>query len=298
MTVLPTTDRAAAPPPRHHAEPAIEQRTLLQHDLQVVQFVMEGACSGTSTPQQCALLAHDLPSGARYRLIEQLCATLQQLTSEQEGADTPGLSGRDLLAAALERDASLAQAQATMRAQQKELAQLRADNLTMHAQLIEREAQLAWPSVSKASRCALAAKHLPQLQMAALQVSPPLATTAKSISPWARSSSSTGRLPSHRPSTTGQQQQQQQPQQKQKPQRRSYNTASQAGLRMWTPPATPGISGAEFHQRGAAAAGLGECEPAAWMPPPPFNLDHHRPGSRCESSRGDSRPISRGLYSR
>ena len=139
MTVLPTTDRATAPPPRRHAEPAIEQRMLQEHDLQVVQLVMEGACSATSlTPQQCALLAHDLPNGARYRLIEQLCATLQQLTSEQEGSDTPGLSGRDLLAAALERDASLIKAQATMRAQQKELAQLRADNLTMHAQLIER----------------------------------------------------------------------------------------------------------------------------------------------------------------
>lgn len=299
MTVLPTTDGPVAPP-RLRSEPAIEQRVLQEQDLQVVQLVMEGACSATSlTPQQCALLAHDLPNGARFRLIEQLCATLQRLTSEQEGSDTAGLSGKDLLAAALERDASLAQAQATMRAQQKELAQLRADNLTMHAQLIEREAQLAWPSVSKASRRELAAKHLPQLQMAALQVPPPLATTAKSrvgstgqISPWTRSSSSTGRLPSHRSSTTGQQQQRQQ----HKPQRRSYNTASQAGLRMWTPPATPGISGVEFHQRGAASAGLGECEPA-WVPPSPFGLDH-RPGSRCESSRGDSRPISRGLCSR
>lgn len=283
MTLLSAPERAVRPPPRHH-EPAIEQRVLQQHDLQVVQLVMEGACLATAmTSQQCALLAHDLPNSARFRLIEQLCGTLQRLTSEQEGSDTAGLSGKDLLAAALERDASLAQAHATVRAQQKELAQLRVDNLTMHAQLIEREAQLAWPSISKASRQELAAKHLPQLQMAALQV--PLATTAKSISPWTHSSSSTGRLPSHRPSITGQRQQQQ----LQKPQRRSYNSASQDGLRMWTPPATPSISGVD--RRGGASGGLGECELS------PFGLDH-RPGSRCESSRGDSRPVSRGLYSR
>ena len=119
MTLLSAPERAVRPPPRHH-EPAIEQRVLQQHDLQVVQLVMEGACLATAmTPQHCALLAHDLPNSARFRLIEQLCGTLQRLTSEQEGSDTAGLSGKDLLAAALERDASLAQAQATVRARSR-----------------------------------------------------------------------------------------------------------------------------------------------------------------------------------
>ena len=141
--------------------PAIREPYLRAHDdgqeaQHIVERVLHGACSAEAplTPAQCALLAHDLPTASRYGLIEQLCAALQRLTSERDGSEA-AMPAKDLLAAALERDASLTEARAKLQAQKAELARLRAENLTMHAQLLEREAQLAWPSVRGGPSCAL-----------------------------------------------------------------------------------------------------------------------------------------------
>ena len=139
------------------------------------------------TPAQCALLAHDLPSDLRHSLIEQLCAAVQQLSRELPGADSDGMSGKELMAAALERDASLNKARETIRTQRETIAQLRAENLRMNACMLQREAQLAWPSVSNASRRELAASNLAQLQQQARQFQSP-STSAMLVS------SSTGSL--------------------------------------------------------------------------------------------------------
>ena len=139
------------------------------------------------TPAQCALLAHDLPSDLRHSLIEQLCAAVQQLSRELPGADSDGMSGKELMAAALERDASLNKARETIRTQRETIAQLRAENLRMNACMLQREAQLAWPSVSNTSRRELAASNLAQLQQQARQFQSPF-TSAMGVS------SSTGSL--------------------------------------------------------------------------------------------------------
>ena len=139
------------------------------------------------TPAQCALLAHDLPSDLRHSLIEQLCAAVQQLSRELPGADSDGMSGKELMAAALERDASLNKARETIRTQRETIAQLRAENLRMNACMLQREAQLAWPSVSNTSRRELAASNLAQLQQQAQQFQSP-STSAMGVS------SSTGSL--------------------------------------------------------------------------------------------------------
>ena len=139
------------------------------------------------TPAQCALLAHDLPSDLRHSLIEQLCAAVQQLSRELPGADSDGMSGKELMAAALERDASLNKARETIRTQRETIAQLRAENLRMNACMLQREAQLAWPSVSNTSRRELAASNLAQLQQQARQFQSP-STSAMLVS------SSTGSL--------------------------------------------------------------------------------------------------------
>ena len=139
------------------------------------------------TPAQCALLAHDLPSDLRHSLIEQLCAAVQQLSRELPGADSDGMSGKELMAAALERDASLNKARETIRTQRETIAQLRAENLRMNACMLQREAQLAWPSVSNTSRRELAALNLAQLQQQAQQFQSP-STSAMLVS------SSTGSL--------------------------------------------------------------------------------------------------------
>ena len=139
------------------------------------------------TPAQCALLAHDLPSDLRHSLIEQLCAAVQQLSRELPGADSEGMSGKELMAAALERDASLNKARETIRTQRETIAQLRAENLRMNACMLQREAQLAWPSVSNTSRRELAASNLAQLQQQAQQFQSP-STSAMLVS------SSTGSL--------------------------------------------------------------------------------------------------------
>ena len=139
------------------------------------------------TPAQCALLAHDLPSDLRHSLIEQLCAAVQQLSRELPGADSEGMSGKELMAAALERDASLNKARETIRTQRETIAQLRAENLRMNACMLQREAQLAWPSVSNTSRRELAATNLAQLQQQAQHFQSP-STSAMLVS------SSTGSL--------------------------------------------------------------------------------------------------------
>lgn len=150
------------------------------------------------TPAQCALLAHDLPSGSRHSLIKQLCAAVQQLTSELPGTDSDGMSGKALMAAALERDVSLNKARETIRTQRETMAQLRADNVRMRELLLQREAQLAWPMVSNTSRRELAAGSLAQLQQQAWQFQSPL-TSAIQVSSSSGLLRARGRAPSTAP---------------------------------------------------------------------------------------------------
>ena len=150
------------------------------------------------TPAQCALLAHDLPSDSRHSLIEQLCAAVQQLSRELPGTDSDGMSGKELMAAALERDGRLNKARETIRTQRETIAQLRAENLRMNSCMLQREAQLAWPSVSNTSRRELAASNLAQLQQQARQFQSPL-TSAIRVSSSTGSLRTRGRAPSTAP---------------------------------------------------------------------------------------------------
>lgn len=121
----------------------------------VLETIVEQACAGEAaslTPSQCALLADSLPVGDRFQAVERLVALLQHISAEQF----------EQAAAAHQHESAHGRAERAARglklasAEREELHALRAENAMLRQRLLEFDAARTWPSLSKASRCALA----------------------------------------------------------------------------------------------------------------------------------------------